>query len=371
MTRRQFPLHSGGLVAGGLALNSASAAVKRDGLEAAAGILEAATASGQITAASLYVSQGETVFGRAFGTATSVDSIFLLASISKTIATAAVMSLYDQGKFGLDDPVSRHIPEFKGDGRETVTMRHLLTHVSGLPDQVADNAKLRASHSPLSAFVEATIQTPLQFAPGTRYHYSSMAILLATEVARRISGKPIATLTDEAIYQPLGLKHSAMGVGRLDPGSLILNQVEFGAPESGAGDPSAKSWDWNSDYWRHLGAPWGGAHGSAPDVARFLAEFLHASGKALRPETARLMIRNHNPAGVDPRGLGFDLGPDLGGPGCSDATFGHTGSTGTRCWADPATGTICVILTTLPARAVEPHPRDLASHRVASAAAGG
>ena len=366
MKRRAFFLNAtGGLIVG----TPLFAGVKRDGLEAAAEILKAATASGQIDAASLHVSQGDTVFGRVFGTAPSSveDSVFLLASISKTISTAAVMTLFDQGKFALDDPAVKFIPEFTGEGREKITIRQLLTHVSGLPDQLPENAKLRAGHAPLSAFVEAAIRTPLLFAPGDRYSYSSMAILLATEVARRLGGKPFATLVDEAIYRPLGMKHSAMGVGRLDPASLIRNQVEFGAPESGAGDPSTRSWDWNSDYWRHLGAPWGGAHGSAPDVARFLGEFLFASGKALKPETARLMIRNHNAEGIRPRGLGFDLGAELGGPGGGAKTFGHTGSTGTRCWADPDSGTICVILTTLPARAVTPHPRDLASRKVAEA----
>jgi CubicO group peptidase (beta-lactamase class C family) len=63
--------------------------------------------------------------------------------------------------------------------------------------------------------------------------------------------------------------------------------------------------------------------------------------------------------------LGFDL--SAGGEGCSEGAFGHTGSTGTRCWADPNSDTICVVLTTLPARAVDPHPRDLASDRVAEA----
>jgi len=60
------------------------------------------------------------------------------------------------------------------------------------------------------------------------------------------------------------------------------------------------------------------------------------------------------------------VGPPLGGPGASSATFGHTGSTGTIAWADPETGTVCVVLTSLPARALTPHPRDLAGALVAS-----
>ena len=119
-------------------------------------------------------------------------------------------------------------------------------------------------------------------------------------------------------------------------------QVKDAAPDSGAGDPAAKDWDWNSPYWRKLGAPWGRVNASAPDVARFLAEFLYAAGKAVKPETARLMLQNHNPPELTPRGLGFAIGASSGSAGCSEKTFGHTGSTGTLAWADPATETKCV-----------------------------
>ncbi|MEQ8788375.1 MAG: serine hydrolase domain-containing protein [Pirellulaceae bacterium] len=343
------------------------AAVKQGELDAAADVLRQAAASRQVHAASLYVRQGDEVFARSFGEAKSVDDVFLLASISKPISTAAVMTLYDDGAFGLDDQVKKFIPEFTGDGRETISMRQLLTHVSGLPDQLPENAKLRAAHAPLSAFVEAAAGTPLLFKPGSRYRYSSMAILLASEVAQRISGAAFPTLVDKAVYQPLEMQHSAMGLGRLKLEALMRCQVEQAAPESGAGDAAAKTWDWNSPYWRKLGAPWGGAHGSAPDVARFLAEFLQPSGKTLKGNTADLMIANHNRPGIRPRGLGFDIGAQAGSPGCSDKTFGHGGSTGTLCWADPATDTICVVLTTLPARAANPHPRNAASDRVAQA----
>ena len=79
-------------------------------------------------------------------------------------------------------------------------------------------------------------------------------------------------------------------------------------------------------------------------------------------------MTNHNPAGIAPRGLGFNVGAAAGSSGCSEKTFGHTGSTGTIAWADPVSQTICVVLTSLPARAIQPHPRDLAAAKVASAA---
>jgi CubicO group peptidase (beta-lactamase class C family) len=345
------------------------AAVKQDELDAAAGVLTRAVADGQVYAAALYVRQGKSVFAKSFGACKSADDIFLLASISKPMSVAALMTLCDQGEFRLDDPVRKFIPEFSGDGRDSITVRQLLTHVSGLPDQLPENESLRRRHAKLSEFVDRAIRTPLLFDPGSQYRYSSMGILVASEAAHRISGTEFLEFVDNTIFQPLEMKHSALGLGRFKLEETMRCQVEDAAPESGAGDPSAKEWDWNSPFWRKLGAPWGGAHGSAPDVARFFAEFLHPAGKVLETETARLMRRNNNRGGLRPRGLGFDIGAKAGSPGCSERTFGHSGATGTLAWADPATDTICVVLTTLPARAANPHPRKLASDRVAKAVA--
>jgi CubicO group peptidase (beta-lactamase class C family) len=333
----------------------------------AAAVLKTAVDSGQLEAAALCVRHADTVFEQAFGAAGTPEAPFLLASISKPITVAAVMTLFDQKQFRLEDRVQKFIPEFQGAGRDQMTIQQLLTHNSGLPDQVPENAKLRATHAPLSEFVSKAIRTPLLFAPGTQYSYSSMAILLASEVASRISGLSIADLTDKALYQPLQMQHSAMGIGRLNKDDLIRCQMQQAAPEAGAGAADTKSWDWNSDYWRALGVPWGGAHGSAADVARFLDEFLHPSGRALQPATARLMIQNHNPEGMKARGLGFDLGAGLNGPSSDNTVFGHTGSTGTLCWADSASNAICIVLTTLPGRAANPHPRAIASDKVAKA----
>ncbi len=336
--------------------------------EDAAEVLAQATAKKQVDAAVLHVVQRRESFTRHFGKAASADAMFLLGSISKPINVTAVMTLFDRGRFQLDDNVKRFLPSFTGDGRDDVTIRHLLTHVSGLPDQVANNTELRRRQAPLTEFAAQAMRTRLDFAPGNRYQYSSMGILLATRIAELISGTDILTLVDRSVFQPLGMQRSAQGLGRFRLEEMVPCQTARAAPESGGGDPKARDWDWNSPYWRRLGAPWGGTHASAPDLARFLAEFLGARGQVVRPETARLMVRNHNPKGVTPRGLGFDVGTRAGSPGCSAQTFGHTGSTGTLCWADPASETICVVLTSLPRLAAERHPRELASDRVAASA---
>jgi CubicO group peptidase (beta-lactamase class C family) len=341
------------------------AAVREDNLEAAAAVLNKATSEGQVSAAALCIRQGKNEFLRAFGKAKTADAMFLLGSISKPISVAAVMTLFDKGKFGLDDAVKKFLPEFTGDNRDKVTTRHLLTHASGLPDQLLENQMLRSSHATLAKFVERTVATPLLFEPGSRYSYSSMGILLAAEVAQRISGMNFRKLLDETVFQPLAMDHSAIGLGKFKLEGLMTCQGDGAAPESGAGGEEAKEWDWNSPYWRKLGAPWGGVHASASDVARFLAEFLDAAGKVVKPKTAELMLQNHNPKGLTPRGLGLAIGASTGSPGCSEKTFGHSGSTGTLAWADPAAKKICVVLTTLPSRAVRPHPTRLVSDVVA------
>jgi CubicO group peptidase (beta-lactamase class C family) len=363
MKRRTFL----GTALAGAAAPGLSAALREKRWDAAVQVLEQATADRQVNAAVLHVVCRDESFTRHFGKAGSDDAMFLLGSISKPINVAAVMTLFDQGKFKLDDRVKKFLPAFTGDGRDEVTMRHLLTHTSGLPDQLANNNELRKRHAPLKDFGAQTIGTRLDFAPGTRYQYSSMGILLATRVVELISGTDILTLVDRAVFGPLGMKHSAQGLGRFKVEEMVSCQMEGAAPESGSGDAKAREWDWNSSYWRKLGAPWGGTHASAPDIGRFLGEFLGARGKVVKPETARLMIRNHNPKGLVPRGLGFAVGKGAGSRGCSERTFGHGGSTGTLCWADPASETICVVLTSLPSRGAKRHPREVAAERVAAA----
>jgi CubicO group peptidase (beta-lactamase class C family) len=356
MTRRKF-------VQTGLAVslgNRVWAALAKDHLDAAAEVLDRAAHSGQVKAAVLHVAQGNDFFTRAFGNAPNDEGMFLLGSISKPIGVTALMTLFDHGEFKLEDRLSKFIPQFKRDRRDEVTIQHLLTHVSGLPDQLAENNELRSKHAQLSEFVEHTLRTPLQFVPGSGYHYSSMGILLATRVAEIISGTDIRTFVDRAVFQPLKMQHSAQGLGRFKLEDMVPVQTEFAAPEAGGGDPKAKGWDWNSEWWRKLGAPWGGTHASGPDLGKFLTEFLNEAGTCVKPSTARLMVTNHNAAGVTPRGLGWNIGTASGSEGCSERTFGHTGSTGTLVWADSESKMICVVLTSLPARAVQPHPRDLA-----------
>ena len=365
--RRRF-LSTVGVSLAGIAgwSNSLWAAVSNERFSKAERILTKAANEGAIRSAAMLVRVGDDEQRASFGDAKDADAIFLLASITKPMCIASMLTLLDRGEFQLDDPVAKFLPEFRGGDRGRMLIRHLLTHTCGLPDQLPQNQELRKAHAPLKQFVQGAIKTPLLFPPGKRYQYSSMGILLAAEIAQRISGRSIHQWMDQALFRPLEMKRSALGLGRFKLSDVEPCQTERAAPESGSGAAEATDWDWNSQYWRKFGAPWGGAHGSVGDVAKFLDEFLQAEGKVLKPSTAQKMITNQNAPGQTPRGLGFGVGVKAGSPGCSASTFGHTGSTGTLAWADPDRQRMCIVLTTLPGRAVTPHPRTLVSDLMAA-----
>lgn len=331
----------------------AGAAVRKEKIEQAAGMIEEAVRSGRVRAAALEVRQGTFRYSRSFGEAASPETIFLIASITKPMTAAGVMMLVDRGRLRLDDPVHKFIPEFSEGDRKLVTIRHLLTHTSGLPDQLPENVELRKRHAPLKEFVERTVRTPLLFKPGTQVKYQSMGILLAAEVAERITGQPFPQFLDKELFGPLGMRRTALGLGRFTIADTARCQTEEAEPLYGGGQHDTSSWDWNSPYWRNLAAPWGGAHSTAPDIARFLEYFLAPDGRVLKKETAAAMIINQTPGLNDQRGIGFAVKPGSFGRACSPKTFGHSGATGTIAWADPASGLVCVILTTLPLRVSE------------------
>ena len=135
-------------------------------LERAFGLLTAAVEAGQISAASLTVARhGKEVFARGAGqrkpnTGQSVDadSIFLLASITKPVTACALMILVGRGLISLEDPAIDYLPEFTGGDRPDIKVRHLLSHISGMPDMLPENTSLRRAHEPVEVFVERSLQ---------------------------------------------------------------------------------------------------------------------------------------------------------------------------------------------------------------------
>lgn len=322
-----------------------AAAIDSGRVERAEALLRKAAEEKMPRAMSFYYSEGASAISKSYGEA-KADSRFLIASISKPMTVAGLMWLADRKKVVLTDPVSKYLPEFVGGERAQVQVRNLLSHTSGLPDMLPENTALRQRNAPLAEYVALGLKTPLLFSPGSKQSYSSTAILLASEIARRVDGRPIAKLLEDEIYNPLGMRNTAMGLGRFRLEDVVRSQTEH-APADLGGATGTEKWDWNSAYWRGLGAPWGGAHSTAEDIAKFLRAFLEPSGKPLSREAVAAMTHNQNPAGVGAYGYGFSVGPKLSA-GLPAEAFGHGGSTGTLCWVNPVKRSIFVLLTSLP-----------------------
>jgi len=314
------------------------AVLQKQRLDEAAELVHRAVAAGDVRAAVLDVRRGKQSFERAFGQARGLETVFIVASISKPMTAAGVMLLVDRGKLALSDPVRKFIPEFSGGDREVVTVQHLLTHTSGLPDMLPENVELRRRHAGLEDFVAGTCQTPLLFKPGTHVSYQSMGILLAAEIAQRITKMPFREFLRREVFLPLGMRETSLGLGgrRID----VTAQCQL---------ESKDDWNWNSPYWRDLGAPWGGVHSTAADISKFLNSFLRPNGLVLKRDTAAAMITNQTRGLNETWGLGWRLDATEFARGCSPRTFGHYGATGTVAWADAETGARCVLLTTWPA----------------------
>ncbi len=266
------------------------------------------------------------------------SQVFLLASISKPMTASGVMILADRGQLSLGDPVRKFIPEFSGGDRNLVTVRHLLTHSSGLPDMLPENTELRRRHAPLEDFVAATCKTPLLFKPGSEVRYQSMGILLAAEIVQRVTRRPFREFLHDELFRPLGMTRTSLGLGGRKIAETAQCQV--------TGDDD---WNWNSPYWRNLGAPWGGVHSTTGDVTTLLRLFLYPDGRVLKPDTVAAMVTNQTPGLNKPWGLGWSVAPGTFGKACSARTFGHSGSTGTLAWCDPVAKVTFVLLTTRPA----------------------
>eukprot|EP00913_Durusdinium_trenchii_P023304 g21882.t1 len=211
------------------------------------------------------------------------DAIFLIASITKPIVATAALMLVERGELMLGDRVCDVIPEFGGAGRYGITLRHLLTHTSGLPDMLPENAELRAANEPLSTFVKKTCGEEPAFPPGRGVRYQSMGFALLGEIVARVSGRSCPQFLREEIFLPLGMRDTELGTpdewyspGFSADGSAKVDRIpEIRLPEGQSPDDG---WNWNSRYWRSLGAPWGGLLTTPTDLSHF-ARMMLAEGE--------------------------------------------------------------------------------------------
>ena len=307
------------------------------------------------------VGRGDTVvFRRAYGNRSlqpavepmTLDTMFDLASLTKVVATTpAVMALIEDGRIRLTDPVATFIPEFGKYGKDRVTVRDLLTHMSGLrPDvDVADEWK---GHS--EAIRRATEEVLTQ-PPGRRFVYSDINYFLLAEIVERVAKQPFAEFVRARIHAPLGMRDTMFTPPASLAGRIAPTQVctEFGWPCDGPNqrmlrgvvhDPTA----------RRMGGVAGhaGLFSTAADLTIYARMLLDGgaigSTRVLSPLTVARMTSPATPPGEpNVRGFGWDIDSSYSanrGELLPVGSFGHTGFTGTSLWIDPATRVFIVFL---------------------------
>lgn len=261
----------------------------------------------------------------------TTDTVFDLASLTKPIATAtSIMTLIEQGRLSLDDKVAQHIPDFGTNGKDAVTVRHLLTHQAGL---LPDNALRDYLDGPELAF-ERIHQLDLRAEPGTRFIYSDVGFLVLGELVEQISGKPLHEYARSTIFQPLGMTETMfLPDEALRKRAAVTQQRDGHWMQGEVHDPRSFA----------LGGVAGhaGLFSTASDLAKY-AQMLINGGqlgdvRVLREETVALM-RKPIEVASGLRALGWDVRTGYSsnrGDLFSDQAFGHGGFTGTAIWIDP------------------------------------
>jgi CubicO group peptidase (beta-lactamase class C family) len=269
------------------------------------------------------------------------ETVFDFASITKMFTAVVLLSLVEQGLTGLDEPIAAHLASFADVERRQVTLRHLLSHTSGLPAVLP----LYTDWPDRGTRLEAVVHAPLQHRPGEAFEYSCVGFMVAGLLAERLTGTPLAALVRERICVPLGLRDT----GFLPPAHLVARATatEY---QGYAGRGLVHGAVHDESSWS-LGGTAGnaGIFGTAGDLVRF-GEMLRSGGSGvLQPATVGEMTRDQLPSDVDPgfrHGLGVRIGdPASMGTLAGGGAYGHTGFTGTSLVVDPGRGLVVVLLT--------------------------
>jgi CubicO group peptidase (beta-lactamase class C family) len=282
------------------------------------------------------------------------DTIFEIASMTKAVTAVLAMMLVEEGKLSLDDPVEKHLPEFRGlwllDGVRTpnartlkrpsrkITVRDLLTHTSGMEGNPPEGIKeliipeMRC-HLSLAEAVLVYSQLPLEFEPGSRFSYSNPGIAVVGRIIEVIAGKPYEKFLEERIFRPLGMKDSFIFPPENKKARIasLYDMVD------------GKLKDMGEMIYRkgaRYSVPEGGIYSTAEDIVKVFRMMLnggtYGDRRYLSKASVELMTRNHvgdfRVHGSMDKGWGLGWTVIRSEPSQS---YGHTGAFGTKGWADP------------------------------------
>lgn len=324
-------------------------------------IVQAGIAAKAAPGAVVLIGRGDqTIYEKAYGTRATVpstepmtlDTVFDLASLTKVVATTtAVMTLVEQGRVRLNDPVASFVPGFDRYGKAGITVRHLLTHVSGLRPDV----DLHPWTGYDAALALAIDEVPTA-APGEQFVYSDINFFLLGDIVSRVTGESLDKYLTRVVFGPLGLRDTGFLpaktlLPRIAPTERCAEQDAWpcrrpdAAPLRGVvHDPTA----------RRMGGVAGhaGLFSTAHDLQRFARMLINGGEldgvRILSPATvARMITPVTLPANAGTRGLGWDIDTSFSsnrGDLFPIGSYGHTGFTGTSLWIDPASKSYVIFL---------------------------
>lgn len=271
----------------------------------------------------------------------TTDTLYDLASLTKLYTTTAVMRLVEQDRLSLDEPFATWVPEFATGGKDEVTLRQLLTHTSGLPADVP----LWKIASTGDERMQQELRTPLSAPPGARYLYSDLGLIAIGHLLEQLTGSRLDTVIHDLVTAPLGLSQTTfLPSEELKP--RIAATEDQSDPDRGmiwgeVDDPNA---------WALGGiAGHAGLFSIAQEVAHFGQMYLQGGeidGTRLLSEDSVAEMTRNQIGKLGARGIGWELNASFYmGKLASNATFGHTGFTGTSLVIDPRRDLVVVLLT--------------------------
>ena len=271
----------------------------------------------------------------------AADTLYDLASVSKLFTTTCVLRLVEQGRLGLDEPVAQWMPEFVAGGKDSVTLRQILTHTSGMPDYL----QLWLLEPTPEARMQRVLATPLINRPGSVYLYSDLGLIALGHLVEITLGASLDSIVRGIVTDPLHLTNTMYR-----PPVDLQPRIAPTEDEQAVGRGMVWGEVHDENAWSLGGvAGHAGVFSTAEDVGRFAQLYLDGGSldgiRLLQTDTVAEMTRNQIP-GIDWRGLGWELNQKYYmGHLASPQTYGHTGFTGTSVVIDPRRDLIVVLLT--------------------------
>ena len=278
-----------------------------------------------------------------------LDGIYDSASLTKVIATTpAIMLLLERGRLHLDAPVSQYLDDFDNGGKESITIRHLLTHTSGLRPGISHTIEVDGVSRSWTGYDTAVSLAKMertQAAPGSKFIYSDINFILLSEIVERLTGRRFEEFVTEEVFDALAMNDTSFRPrvaenARVAPTKWTDGDMLRGIP--------------NNPICRKTGRAHGhaGMFTTAADLATFARMMLNngvSNGERfLEAETVHLMTAAQSPAGIESRrGLGWDIDSSYSGQRGDVfpiGGYGHTGFAGPSIWIDPYSQSFAIFM---------------------------